>query len=93
MVYEKKKLPGAVFRVTAGADIYRADGTKVYSNGDVIAENLVAGSDGQVVLTDLHLGTYVVTETKSIDGYTINTCQNKYRTQLLSASRHWTHRS
>ena len=71
--YEKKKLPGAVFRVTAGADIYRADGTKVYSNGDVIAENLVAGSDGQVVLTDLHLGTYVVTETKSIDGYTINT--------------------
>lgn len=71
--YEKKKLPGAVFRVTVGADIYRADGTKVYSNGDVIAENLVAGSDGQVVLTDLHLGTYVVTETKSIDGYTINT--------------------
>ena len=71
--YEKKKLPGAVFKVTAGADIYKADGTKVYSNGDVIAENLVAGSDGQVVLTDLHLGTYVVTETKSIDGYTINT--------------------
>ena len=51
----------------------KADGTKVYSNGDVIAENLVAGSDGQVVLTDLHLGTYIVTETKSIDGYTINT--------------------
>jgi len=71
--YEKKKLPGAVFKVTAGAGIYKADGTKVYSNGDVIAENLVAGSDGQVVLTDLHLGTYVVTETKSIDGYTINT--------------------
>ena len=71
--YEKKKLPGAVFKVTAGADIYKADGTKVYSNGDVIAENLVAGSDGQVVLTDLHLGTYIVTETKSIDGYTINT--------------------
>ena len=71
--YEKKKLPGAVFRVTAGADIYKADGTKVYSKGDVVAENLVAGSDGQVVLTDLHLGTYTVTETKSIDGYTINT--------------------
>ena len=59
--------------MTAGADIYKADGTKVYSKGDVIAENLVAGSDGQVVLTDLHLGTYIVTETKSIDGYTINT--------------------
>lgn len=46
---------------------------KVYSKGDVVAENLVTGTDGKVVLTDLHLGTYVVTETKSIDGYTINT--------------------
>lgn len=59
--------------MTAGADIYKADGTKVYSKGDLIAENLVTGSDGLVVLTDLHLGSYVVTETKSIDGYTINT--------------------
>ncbi len=71
--YEKKKLPGAVFKVTAGADIYKADGTKVYNKGDLIVENLKTGSDGQVVLSDLHLGTYVVTETKSIDGYTINT--------------------
>ena len=70
--YEVKKLPGATFKVTAGADIYKADGTKVYSKGDLIAENLVTGSDGLVVLTDLHLGSYVVTETKSIDGYTIN---------------------
>ena len=71
--YELRKLPGATFKVTAGADIYKADGTKVYSKDDVIAENLVTGTDGLVVLTDLHLGTYVVTETKSIDGYTINT--------------------
>jgi len=71
--YETKKLPGATFKVTAGADIYKADGTKVYSNGDVMAENLVSGSDGKVILTDLHLGTYIVTETKSIDGFTINT--------------------
>ena len=70
--YETKKLPGAVFRVTAGADIYRADGTKVYNAGDVVADNLVSGSDGQAVLSDLHLGTYMVTETKSIDGYSIN---------------------
>ena len=71
--YETRKLPGATFKVTAGADIYKADGTKVYNKGDVIAEDLVSGSDGQAVLSDLHLGTYVVTETKSIDGYTINT--------------------
>jgi LPXTG-motif cell wall-anchored protein len=71
--YETRKLSGAAFKVTAGADIYKADGTKVYSKGDVVAVNLVTGSNGQVLLTDLHLGTYVVTETKSIDGYTLNT--------------------
>ena len=71
--YEKKKLPGATFKVTAGADIYKADDTKVYNAGDVVAESLTTGTDGQVVLSDLHLGTYVVTEIKSIDGYTINT--------------------
>ena len=71
--YETRKLPGAVFKVTAGADIHAADGTKVYSKGDVVADNLVTGADGKAVLTDLHLGTYVVTETKSIDGFAINT--------------------
>ena len=62
--YEKKKLPGATFKVTAGADIYKADDTKVYNAGDVVAESLTTGTDGQVVLSDLHLGTYVVTEIK-----------------------------
>ena len=85
--YEMKKLPGATFKVTAGADIYKADGTKVYNRGDVIAENLVTGTDGQVVLTDLHLGTYVVTETKSIEGYTINptpkTVKIEYKDQTV----------
>lgn len=71
--YEIKKLPGASFKVTAGADIFKADGTKVFNKGDVVAEKLTTGTDGQVVLTDLHLGTYVVTEIQSIDGYTINT--------------------
>jgi len=86
--YETKKLPGATFKVTAGADIYKADGTKVYSKGDVIAESLTTGSDGQVVLTDLHLGTYVVTEIKSINGYTINptpqTVEVKYKDQTVT---------
>ena len=34
-------------------DIYKADGTKVYSAGDVVAESLTTGTDGQVVLSDL----------------------------------------
>ena len=39
----------------------------------MVKEAVTTGSDGKVVVTDLHLGTYVVTETGTIDGYTINT--------------------
>ena len=49
--YEMRKLPGATFMVTAGADIYKADGTKVYNKGDVSAENLVTGTDGQTIMS------------------------------------------
>ena len=55
----KKYLPGATFKVTAGADIYKADGTKVYNKDDVIKEAVTTGIDGKVIVTDLHLGTYV----------------------------------
>lgn len=71
--YETKTLPGATFKITAGADIYKADGSKVYNKGDVVKEAVTTGSDGKVIVTDLHLGTYVVTEIGTIDGYTINT--------------------
>ena len=70
-IYEIQRLQGASFRVTAGEDIYQSDGTKVYSKDEVIAEEITTGADGLAVLTDLHLGTYVVTETKSVPGYTI----------------------
>ena len=87
-VYEKKKLQGATFKVTAGDDIYKADGTLVYKKGADVKTNLVTGKDGQVVLSDLHLGTYVVTETKSIDGFTINakpqTVKIQYKNQNIT---------
>ena len=71
-VYEARKLPGATFSVTAAEDIYRADGVKAYSAGSVIAKDLTTGSDGVVVLGNLYLGAYTVTETKGIDGYVTN---------------------
>lgn len=86
-VYETKKLAGATFKVTAGADIYRADGTKVYSKGDLIKDNLVTGRDGSVTLKNLHLGTYVVTETGTINGFTLNksskTVKIEYKDQTV----------
>ena len=86
-VYETKKLAGATFKVTAGADIYRADGTMVYSKGDLIKDNLVTGRDGSVTLKNLHLGTYVVTETGTINGFTLNksskTVKIEYKDQTV----------
>ena len=72
-IYENDFLSGATFKVTAGSDIYKADGTKVYGKGDIVEDKIVTGSDGKAVLTDLHLGTYVITETSGIDGYVLNT--------------------
>lgn len=71
--YETAQLSGASFKITAGADIYRADGTKVYDEGDTVKAKVTTGTDGSVTVKNLHLGTYIVTETKTIDGYTINT--------------------
>lgn len=61
-LYEKRRLSGASYRVTAAEDIFSADGTLIYHQGDVVAEKLTTGSDGSVTLSDLHLGTYEVTE-------------------------------
>ena len=86
-IYDKKKLSGATFQITAGEDIYRADGKKVHTKGDVIAEQLTTGNDGYVILTDLHLGTYVVTETNGIKGYKVNTTPHvveiQYKDQMV----------
>ena len=71
--YLTQRIEGVTFKLTAGEDIYRADGTKAYSKGAVVNSNLKTGSDGKVVVSDLHLGTYVVTETKSVPGFTLNT--------------------
>ena len=55
----------AVYNVYAGADIVTAYGTKVYSKGDLVKDNLTTGENGSVTLKNLHLGSYVVKEAKS----------------------------
>jgi len=67
--YETGNLAGAEFRVTAGEHIYRADGTKKYSKGDIVAKSLITGADGSATLENLELGTYIVAEIKAPVGY------------------------
>ena len=67
--YEKRRQKGAVYNVYAGADITTAYGTKVYSKGDLVKENLTTDSNGAVILKNLHLGTYVVKEVQAPSGF------------------------
>ena len=67
--YENRRQKNAVYNVYAGADIVTAYGTKVYSKGDLVKENLTTGENGSVTLKNLHLGTYVVKEAKAPDSF------------------------
>ena len=67
--YENRRQKNAVYNVYAGADILTAYGTKVYSKGDLVKENLTTGENGSVTLKNLHLGCYVVKEAKAPDNF------------------------
>ena len=66
--YETDKLPGATYSVTAGADITSADGTVVHKKGASVG-TIKTGSNGEGTLSNLHMGTYVVTETGAPANY------------------------
>ena len=67
--YEKRRQKGAVYDVYAGADIKTAYGTKVYSKGDLVKENLTTDTNGATVLKNLCLGTYIVKEKQAPTGF------------------------
>lgn len=71
-VYETCRLPGAVFRLTAQEDIFRGNSVKEYEKGEIVADQLVTGEDGQVTVEQLPPGTYQITELQSIPGFTID---------------------
>ena len=67
--YTYENIGGTAIKLTAGADIYRADGTQVYSKGDVIKERVEPDRFGTIVISGLTLGAYEITELDSITGY------------------------
>lgn len=67
--YEKRRLPGATYKVTAAEDIVAADGRTVFKKGAVVAENVTTGADGSATVSNLHLGKYTVTETGAPKNY------------------------
>lgn len=79
--YTKQRLKGAVYNVYAGADIQAADGRVIFQKGALVKEGLTTGEDGSATLKNLHLGTYVVTETKAPADYV---CKGESKTVTLS---------
>ena len=79
--YTKQRLKGAVYNVYAGADIKAADGRVIFQKGALIKEGLTTGEDGSATLKNLHLGTYVLTETKAPADYV---CKGESKTVTLS---------
>lgn len=68
-VYEMQSIGGNAIKLTAAKDIYRADGTKVYSKGDVVKERVEPKRTGVTSITGLTHGTYAVTELEDMEGY------------------------
>ena len=64
-------VPGAVYEVTAAADIVTPDGTVHASSGDVVA-TVTTGDDGKAETDELYLGDYNVRETATPDGWAID---------------------
>jgi uncharacterized surface anchored protein len=62
---------GATYTVYATEDIYTLDGTLRASAGDEVATLITSGSD-KVISNELYLGSYVVKETATPNGFALN---------------------
>ena len=71
-IYEPRKLSGAVYRVTAESAIYTPDGVLLYQKGDVVADGLTSDDSGEVMLSNVPLGSYVVEETQAPMGFVLS---------------------
>ncbi len=67
-VYNSSSLEGAEFEIRAAEDIDTGDGTIRAKKGDLV-DTVTTEEEGKAVSKELYLGTYIVKETKTPDGY------------------------
>lgn len=65
--YEEIKLDGVSYDLYANGDIYSQDGTKVFSDKDIVQSFKTI--DGYYKLSDLYLGNYCLIETETVLGH------------------------
>lgn len=68
-------VPEAAYRVEAAEDILTGDGTVHFRKGDVVAD-VSTGEDGTARADGLYLGRYLVFETKSPEGWALDTAEH-----------------
>lgn len=71
-VYENRGIGQNAVKITAAEDVYSANGTLVYSKGDVVKERVEGSRTGSIVIKGLTHGTYAVTELEDMEGYRKN---------------------
>lgn len=71
-VYETRSIGQNAVKITAAEDVYSANGTLVYSKGDVVKERVEGSRTGSTVIKGLTHGTYAVTELEDMEGYRKN---------------------
>ncbi|MBQ4560544.1 MAG: LPXTG cell wall anchor domain-containing protein [Tyzzerella sp.] len=71
-VYENHSIGQNAVKITAAEDVYSANGTLVYSKGDVVKERVEGSRTGSTVIKGLTHGTYAVTELEDMEGYRKN---------------------
>ena len=67
-IYDFSKLEGAEFEIRAKEDIDTGDGTVRYKKDEVV-DTVTTGENGKAISKELYLGTYVIKEIKTPDGY------------------------
>lgn len=73
---------GAEYTVRAVGDIVTGDGTVRFVDDEIVASGLLTDANGSVAIEGLYLGLYKVYETKSPEGYALDT--NEYFVEILS---------
>ena len=70
-IFEMRALTGAAFDIIAAEDVVTPDGTIHAKQGDVVG-HLVTVQDGIATSEELHLGNYLVVETKAPQGFVLD---------------------
>ncbi len=81
--YEDIPLDGVTYELYAGEDVYSGDGTLIYKK-DTLIDSFIT-KDGKINIKNLYLGKYYLVETKTLDGYILDTTKHyfelKYKDQ------------